>query len=503
MKRFISGAIVTGLVVAGILFPAGGANANGCISHVTGDGSAGRPLLVSTPQEMTCLQNNSVDYWAVDLHFLQTNDIEMQGQAAWTAGIGDAAHGEFRGHFDGGGHTIANLRVSVVSVDAGLDGVGMFGRMAATSSVTGVRLRGAAVSATTTSTTPAAVDLIAVGLLAGSALGDISNNEATGAVSVSSAGSATNIGGLVGFYAGAFAPHNVSVDAVTSVTAIQAENIGGLIGLAGGGDLTFARADGRLRVAGCSGGAENIGGLIGALVGGISDTESATSVVLRVDSPTEANGIGGLVGYAETSSISRSAAVGAVVVSGISLGGSYGGGIYMTSSVMSLDSYATGLVTGLVGGIAGVADASSVVSDSFWDSETTGMSRAVGGGTGATVTHVNPLRTALMHAYNTFINTTDYLDTAWDIRKGFESPATTVWGICDGQTYPFLTAFTKADPCTSTASAAAPAVVPPVLAATGLESPGLQVPGLAALMLALLGTVLMGTARRRKRAFRP
>jgi len=88
------------------------------------------------------------------------------------------------------------------------------------------------------------------------------------------------------------------------------------------------------------------------------------------------------------------------------------------------NSYSIGIVIGgsRVGGLAG-ASYLSTVSDSFWDTQTSGQSTSIGG-TGKT--------TAEMHSITTY--------TTWDIvavALGETNPAYT-WNIVDGETYPFL-----------------------------------------------------------------
>ena len=90
-------------------------------------------------------------------------------------------------------------------------------------------------------------------------------------------------------------------------------------------------------------------------------------------------------------------------------------------------SYSTGSVTGnsSVGGLVG-SDYKGAVTDSFWDTETSGQSTSAGG-TGKT--------TAEMQDISTFSGAT------WDIiavaNPGIRNLAY-IWNIVDGETYPFL-----------------------------------------------------------------
>jgi len=98
------------------------------------------------------------------------------------------------------------------------------------------------------------------------------------------------------------------------------------------------------------------------------------------------------------------------------------------------NSYSTGSVTGelAVGGLAGAGESRATVSNSFWDTQTSGQVTS-DGGTGKA--------TAEMQAIVTLADMeTEGLDAPWDmvaLAPGEANPAYT-WNIVDGQTYPFL-----------------------------------------------------------------
>jgi len=158
------------------------------------------------------------------------------------------------------------------------------------------------------------------------------------------------------------------------------EFVGGLVGLNGeGGTVSNSYSTGNVN------GSYGVGSLVGANVGTVSNSYSSGSV-------TGENGAGGLVGLnGEGGTVSNSYSTGNV-----------NGNMY---------------VGGLVGGNA------DTVSNSFWDTETSGQTTSAGG-TGKT--------TAEMKSIATF--------AAWDIiavTSGQTNP-TYIWNIVDGQTYPFL-----------------------------------------------------------------
>jgi hypothetical protein len=95
-------------------------------------------------------------------------------------------------------------------------------------------------------------------------------------------------------------------------------------------------------------------------------------------------------------------------------------------------SYSTGSVTGStqVGGLVGYN--TDTVSNSFWDTKTSGQATS-DGGTGKT--------TAEMQDIATFTETeAEGLDEPWDITAVApgETNDACIWNIVDGETYPFL-----------------------------------------------------------------
>ena len=100
------------------------------------------------------------------------------------------------------------------------------------------------------------------------------------------------------------------------------------------------------------------------------------------------------------------------------------------------NSYSTSSVTGehYVGGLVGLNydNGYGIVTNSFWDIETSGQATS-DGGTGKT--------TAEMQDITTFSDTeTEGLDEPWNIIAVAlnETNPTYIWNIVDGQTYPFL-----------------------------------------------------------------
>jgi len=217
-------------------------------------------------------------------------------------------------------------------------------------------------------------DNLALGGLAGLNEGDVSNSYATGSVDGFSW-----VGGLVGWNSG-------TIDNCCSTGSVTAEyNVVG--GLAGENDFdgTVTNSYSTGNVAGSE---NNNGGLVGWNRGTLDSSYATGSV-------TGDWYVGGLVGENDD---------------------------YATID----DSYSTGSVTGnvSVGGLVGNND--GTVSNSFWDTQTSGQGSS-DGGTGKT--------TAQMKDFDTFDG------VGWDISAVASSSTRNtgyVWNIVDDTTYPFL-----------------------------------------------------------------
>jgi hypothetical protein len=164
------------------------------------------------------------------------------------------------------------------------------------------------------------------------------------------------------------------------------------------------------------------------MVGGLIGQNTWGSIIgcYSTGSVTGHAWVGGLVGYSEDSTISNSYATGSV--SGYSQVGGLVGWVclYEEESVVS-NSYSTGNVAGdvYVGGLVGLNE-DGTVSNSFWDTETSGQATS-DGGTGRTTDQIKDITT--------------FSGAAWEIttvaNPGARNPSY-IWNIVDGQTYPFL-----------------------------------------------------------------
>ena len=388
-------------------------------------------------------------------HCLLMNDLDSATAgyaelASQTANNGEgwepigASDHPFVGRFDGQGHEIRNMWISRpnqtnVSLFGYVDGGAVEDVSVTDSDVTGGWHVGGLVgyNSGTVYNSYARVRVAGdywVGGLVGLNVGTVSYSSSSGGVY-----GYHQVGGLVGMNSGAVS-NSHSAAAVTG-----AQNVGGLMGgIVGAGAVIKCYATGSVI------GERWVGGLLGANSGTVRTSYSSSGV-------TGEFCVGGLVGVsygAVTSSYSTGSVSGVSQVGGLmGLNGSHVSGSEAVFSGDVSDCYSTSNVTGqqFVGGLLGrnydgavirsysagsvlgdvdsgglVGQNEDIVSDSFWDTETSKMKES-DGGTGRT--------TAQMMSIAAFSG------AGWSI-VGVADPgarnASHIWNIVDGQTYPFL-----------------------------------------------------------------
>jgi filamentous hemagglutinin family protein len=249
--------------------------------------------------------------------------------------------------------------------------------------------------------------------------GMITNSSASGSVTVTDGG--PRAGGLVGWvdgYNGGFQIDITGSSATGTVTGADEARLGGFVGESDGAFISNSFATGA--VSGGTG--SNVGGFGGYVFGDTVTTSYATGAVSQTVAGTDNNVdiAGGFAGYLAHSSIAQSYSTGAVNTIGgpdaaaVTLAGGFAGEVdsnssagvdYSLSAVTSTTSanadlggfaglvqnsssvdqvYATGLVSGLAGSttaglvaVLGTSNESAPVSsltDSYWDTGTTGQS---------------------------------------------------------------------------------------------------------------------------------
>jgi hypothetical protein len=218
----------------------------------------------------------------------------------------------------------------------------------------------------------------AVGGLAGVNNGNVSDSYATGSVTGHTVNNC-NVGGLVG------ANYETVSNCYATSSVTGSSEVGGLVGVSSwdGGIVTNSYSTGSVT------GDESVGGLMGCNLGTVSDSYATGSVTGNVK-------VGGLVGY-----------------------NYYGKGTVSNS-------YSTGNVTGdeYVGGLVGW-NKDGFVSNSFWDTETSGQATS-DGGTGKNTTEMQNIIT--------------FSGAAWNITAVAlnETNPAHIWNIVNNVTYPFL-----------------------------------------------------------------
>ncbi len=254
-------------------------------------------------------------------------DIDASATSGWNGGAGfvplGAAGSPFTGSFDGADHTISGLHVNLPATFY----VGLFGRMDSPASVSNVTLADADIAGNSYT-----------GALVGyNNGGKVANSSSSGFVSGSGL-----VGGLVGYNSGGIVTCSYSTADVQG----SGEDIGGLVGYTDWlSFVTFSYATGYIS------GDDGVGGLVGENCQGTIHNCYATGEV------SGNNDVGGLVG------------------------------LNMLPEASILKSYSTGPVTGMTspGGLVGWS--SGIVSDSYWDTDTSGLAVSAGG-IGMTTTQI-------------------------------------------------------------------------------------------------------------------
>ena len=314
MPRHLVASAVTALLTLGALttLPAPAAqaadiNCPAAAASYAGSGTVGDPFLISTPAELQRLRDRSADWSKV---VKLTADIDMSSggnPCTWDSTLGNPGQATWTGTFDGNGHVISGLNVSVTGSYVGfiaylgagavVRDLGFTGDVHATTSGVGFAQAGVGglVGWTLAST-----------ILRSFATGDVTVSvSAIGDMNMGSATANPIVGGLVGNSQGtvseSYATGDVSVTASAGAmnmgTAVVMSQVGGLLGSAEAGSSVVVESYSTGAVttsASAVGGvfqsiAEKVGGSIGTFDGQYA---SATGVVWDTVTSTKANGIG-------------------------------------------------------------------------------------------------------------------------------------------------------------------------------------------------------------------
>jgi len=343
-----------------------------------GNGSSGDPYQISSFENLLWISESSARW---NHHYLQTQNINASAtsEACFDSGAGWSPIGngtdQFTGSYDGGGFTISNLYVNRPSDRY----AGLFGRTSE-ATIQNLYLTGSIIS-----------DWDAGALVgyAHGANGLISNVHADVEMTVRESG-----GGLVGHNQGTIENCSAHGNVLGSEM-----NFGGLVAYNNGGKIYSSYATGDISTSHAERG--QVGGLVGAMLNAGAEIENCYATGnISAQANSDNGGVGGLIGR-----------------------------IRNTNPVIS-NSYSYGSVSadgGPIGGLVGHnADGSeSNVSDSFWDTQTSGTGSSAGG-TGLT--------TANMKLMSNFIA------AGWDFQCESNNGTEDFWGrnSIDNDGYPFL-----------------------------------------------------------------
>ncbi|WP_150561946.1 filamentous hemagglutinin N-terminal domain-containing protein, partial [Pandoraea bronchicola] len=263
-------------------------------------------------------------------YYFLGSDLALSG-AFTPIGLVAGNTGSFTGIFDGLGHQITGLEINL----PGTNNVGLFSSISSKAAIpaivrnVGVVLGNAGVSGDWN-----------VGGLAGSldALSMVMNSYVSGTGAVS--GASDTIGGLIG-NAGSVAYSYSTV----AVNAPNATRVGGLIGYGMPGNTSYGAGYAYLYATGAVTGANNVGGLFGVLAGTVFTAYAAGAVV-------GVNYVGGLAGATQGGSSKSSGLYDTYSTSAVT-GKSYVGGLVGQADSLGItESYFSGTITQLNGGLA-------------------------------------------------------------------------------------------------------------------------------------------------------
>ena len=340
-----------------------------------GDGTPEEPYQITTAAQLNSVRNYNADAYS-ETYFLMMNDIDLSGYSPWSPMCS-----WFRGHFDGGEHTITGLNTDLSNTDR----VGLFEYMD----------NGEIKNLTIESATVTGREY--VGIICGYVfLGNISNCHSSGTVN-----GVNYLGGITGYinqgnitecsFVGDLTGE-LTYDWVAVIGAYISDGqyIGGITGEFVSGTLSSCSASGSIT------GGMQLGGLTGQSAGIISNSYSTVNIFDDTNYYTGTSyseSLGGLIGY---------------------------------NSGNVSDSYSAGHVEGrnyMTGGLIGFS--SGTVSNCFWDINTSGRTDSAAG-TGKTTAEMKTLST--------------FTDAGWDFAGESTNGTSDIWSIngTDNSGYPFL-----------------------------------------------------------------
>jgi len=397
------------VVQAGLIMPG---RASAADFSLPGGGTDEDPYLIASGSDLDQIRMK------LDAHYRMFADIDLSAYSNWTP-IGTETE-PFIGTFDGAGHTITGLSLSISQVSVGLFGyVGDGGKLSNFMIQDGI-VDGAG----------------EVGIAIGRLYGSVDDVQVIGG----SVSGASRVGGLVGAsYTGSSIINSSASAAVQSTNGIA----GGLIGYAYGSIIRDSQATGNTVEGGNPGG--TLGGLVGSMDGSSIEGSYSSMNVHAGSGPI----IGGLVGIGNSlSTVSNSFATGNISAPSSMIVGGFAGA---WSGGTVNDVFATGNVHGdvRVGGLFGSALGGVTITNSFANGAVIGSSLVGGlvgitaGGATATGSYFDEAKAGLsVTALGTALATNELAHESTFAGWDFESK----WVLDDRVGYPELMAFDRTAP---------------------------------------------------------
>ena len=360
-------------------------------------------------------------------HYALGSNIDGGASQSWNNGQGffpiGSANSPFTGTLEGLGHEISNTGINMPTVDH----LGLFGTIGATGIVQNLQLMGATVTGhygigglaydnagtirnVTAFTLVSGVDMVG-GLVARNE-GTIANAYVSGTVTERNSNGVSGVGGLLGTNYGGIVSNSTSIGTISG-----GNYVGGLVGMNFTGTVTGSHASGNVT------GHNEVGGLVGENYSSLSNSYATGNV------NSSGTFAGGLTGRNNNDTLSNSYATGNVV--GAIDAGGLAGGNYGTI----INTYAIGSVTGTtgVGGLVAGTKQNGTVTNSYWNTQTSGQSTSMGG-TGLTTTQ---MQTASNFAGFNFSTTPGAMGNSW-VMVDVDGSLNNAGGVLAG-TYPMLT----------------------------------------------------------------
>ncbi len=378
-----------------------------------GNGTAANPYLISTLTQLNEIRNA-----ANNAHFKLTANINATPTAGWNSGAGWLPISYFNGTLDGDGFTITGFTIQ----RPGTNGVGFFTQIGADASIKNINFIQVQISGSENSGIIAGIANSGSFIQSIQAAGSVSGSNNTGGITGTLQGSihgsafqgtvsgtGNSIGGIAGFVNNGQISNSNSDGTVTGN-----HDVGGLVGFNGYGGTAISNSHSKAAVSGD----QRVGGLVGSNTwnttifnswasgpvngssetGGLVGNNTGTLTRCHASGSVTASGniAGGLVGRSDEGNIDNCYAVGSV--NGNNFVGGLVGRLGGTSVTQSFSSGSVAPGGGNRGGLIGFSQNSSV-SNSFWDTQTSGMNNSAGG-TARTTAQMKTLSTFTSVGWN-------------------------------------------------------------------------------------------------------